>query len=84
MRSDARTIRARYREIEKMPTELSSLNWVMERTNLLDTFPDSMQAVSNAYKLLKFISFPLVHTKQSHAILELGSGAAINNYVIKK
>ena len=68
-RADTSTMRSRYIEIEKTPTELSSLNWVMERTTILDTFPGIIQAVSNASKQLNSASFPLVHTKQSHVLL---------------
>ena len=77
-------MRAREREIEKTPTELSPLNWGMERTTIFYTFPGTIQAVSNAPKQLNSTSFPLVQTKQSHIISELGSGTAINTHVIKK
>ena len=83
-RVEARTMRARDREIEKTPTELSSLNWGLERTTILDTFPGTIQAVSNASKEFNSAPFPTVHTKQSHLISELGSGTAINTRVIKK
>ena len=77
-------MRARDKEIEITPTELLSLNWVMERTHILDKFTGTMQAFSNASKKSKSTSFPTVHNKQSHVISELGSGTAINIHVIKK
>ena len=83
-KAEARIMRARDTEIEKTPAELFSLNWGMERTTILDTFPGTIQAVSNASKQLNSTSFTPVHTKQSHIILELGSGTAINTHVIKK
>ena len=61
-------MRARDREIENMPTDLSSLNWVMERTTILDTFTGTIQAVSNVSKQFNSASFPLLHTKQSQVI----------------
>ena len=77
-------MRARDREIEKTPTELSYLNWGMERTTILDTFTVTIQEVSNAYKQLNSTFFTPVRTKQSHIISEIGSSKAINTYVIKK
>ena len=76
-------MRARYREIEKTPTELLSLNWGMERTTILDTFPGTIKSVSNVSKKLNSTYFPTLHTKQSHVILELVSGVAISTNVIK-
>ena len=43
MREEARIMRVRDIEIEKTPTELLSLNWVMENTTILDTFPGNIQ-----------------------------------------
>ena len=77
-------MRARDKEIERTPTVLLSLNWGMESSPRFNTFPGTMQAVSNASKQLNSTSFPLVHPKQSQVISELGSGAAINTHVIKK
>ena len=83
IRSKARKIRARDKEIETPPTDFSSLNQGMERANRLDKFTSIMQAVSSASKKLNSTSFPTLHTKQSYVISELGSGAAINTHVIK-
>ena len=83
-RAEARTMRSRDREIEKTPTEFSSLKWGMERTTILDIFTGTIQEVSNASKKMNSTSFHPVHTKHSHVISELGSGTAINTHVIKK
>ena len=56
----------------------------MESTTILDTFPGTIQEVSNASKHLGSTYFPPVHIKQSHVMSELGSGIYINTYVIKK
>ena len=77
-------MRYRDREIEKTTTDFLSSNWGMERTIILDTFPGTIQELSNASKKINPTSFPLVHTKQSHVILELGICTAINTHVIKK
>ena len=61
-------MRAKGREIENTPTELSSLNWGMESTTILDIFPGTNEAVSNASKQLSSTSFSTVHTEQSHSI----------------
>ena len=66
---EAGTMRVRDREKEKTPTELSSLNWVTERTAVLDKFPSTIQAFFHVSKQLNSASFTPVHTKQSHVIL---------------
>ena len=68
MRVEEKTMRVRDREIEKTPTELSSLNWGIERTNIFNEFPGTIKAFSNAFKQLNSTPFPPVHTKKSHVI----------------
>ena len=84
MRAEARTMKSRDTETEKTPTDLSSLNWVMERITIYYTSNGTIQEVSNASKKLNSTSFPPVRTKKSHEISELGSGTNINAHVIKK